>query len=617
MTITAEAAGTVAAAPSPPASEPLARAGDAAVTTLLNCFLRETGADVSADGRLRLRHLGLELLAPLAHRSATGHHTWRLPVWLVGAADPVALDHVVLAALLAKELASGSPGDHGPRLGELLTEIVASAANVATFLAEAEPPGPEGPAAPVAGPEAAGAPGPVAAGPPAPNTPFIVAEQSLAFGHPLHPTAKSRVGMDPGELRAWSPELGAAFPLHWFRADRSIVAEDSALEGATATGLLARLLGEPDDHGTALLPTHPWQARRLLERPRVRALLEAGLLDDLGPIGAPWRPTSSVRTVYRADAPFMLKLSLGVRITNSVRANLAKELARGVEVKRLLDAGLAAELAARFPRFAIVPDPAWATLRDGGGRESGFEVVLRANPYPASAPLDATVVAALCATPAGGGPSRLARIVHSLASGTGQPVDATARRWFRRYLELVADPLLWLDGARGIALEAHQQNVVVELEGGWPAGCRYRDNQGYYFKGSRAEPLRALLPDLSRSSDTICDDAVADERFGYYLGINHLLGMVGALGAAGLADERDLLADLAEHLRSSTSGSPLARTLADASTLRCKANLRTRLAGLDELAGPLETQSVYVDLPNPLARGGRAAPVSRAAGRGR
>ncbi len=543
MTTTAEAAGTVAAAPSPPANEPLARAGDAAVTTLLNCFLRETGADVGGDGRLRLRRLGLELLAPLAHRSATGHHTWRLPVRLVAAAEPVALDHVVLAALLAKELASGSSGDHGPRLGELLTEIVASAANVATFLAEARPPAPA-PAAPVAGLEAAGAPGPEAAGPPAPNTPFIVAEQSLAFGHPLHPTAKSRVGM---------------------------------------------------------LPTHPGQARRLLERPRVRALLEAGLLDDLGPIGAPWQPTSSVRTVYRAGAPFMLKLSLGVRITNSVRANLAKELARGVEVKRLLDAGLAAELAARFPRFAIVPDPAWATLRDGGGRESGFEVVLRANPYPASAPPDATVVAALCATPAGGGPSRLARIVHSLASGTGQPVDATARRWFRRHLELVADPLLWLDGARGIALEAHQQNVVVELEGGWPAGCRYRDNQGYYFKASRAERLRALLPDLNRSSDTICDDAVANERFGYYLGINHLLGMVGALGAAGLADERDLLADLAEHLRSSTSGSPLARTLADASTLRCKANLRTRLAGLDELAGPLETQSVYVDLPNPVA----------------
>jgi siderophore synthetase component len=39
----------------------------------------------------------------------------------------------------------------------------------------------------------------------------------------------------------------------------------------------------------------------------------------------------------------------------------------------------------------------------------------------------------------------------------------------------------------------------------------------------------------------------------------------------------------------------------DAPTLRCKANLLTRVAGLDELVGPLETQSVYVPIPNPLA----------------
>ena len=562
-----------AAAPCLPADDPVARAGDAAVSTLLNCFLRETGAEVGEDCRLRLRALGLELLAPLAYRSATGHHAWHLPVRLLRAPEPLALDHVALAALLGTELAAGT--GTGPSTADA-----------------------RGAGAPRSDPGWAGAPGGDARGRP---TPFIVAEQSLAFGHPLHPTPKSRQGMDLAEVRAYSPELGAAFPLHWFRADRSIVAEDSALKGTTASRELARLLGEPEDPRTALLPTHPWQARRLLERHQVQALLDAGLLEDLGPIGAPWHPTSSLRTVYRADAPFMLKLSLGVRITNSVRANLAKELARGVEVERLLEAGLAADLAARFPRFAIVPDPAWATLRDGSDRESGFEVVLRANPYPASAPVDATVVAALCATPARGGRSRLARIVGRLAGDNGRPVEPFARQWFRRYLEVVADPLLWLDGARGIALEAHQQNVVVELEGGWPAGCRYRDNQGYYFKASHAGRLRELVPDLDRSSDTACDDAVADERFCYYLGINHLLGMVGALGAAGLADERDLLGDLAGHLRSGLADSPLARTLLEAPTLRCKANLRTRLDGLDELVGPLETQSVYVDLANPVA----------------
>jgi siderophore synthetase component len=316
--------------------------------------------------------------------------------------------------------------------------------------------------------------------------------------------------------------------------------------------------------------------------------------------------------VYRADAPFMLKLSLGVRITNSVRVNLAKELARGVEVHRLLAAGLGEELAARFPWFAIVRDPAWLTVRTGEDRaESGFEVVLRENPYPAGTGTDATVVAALCHPGPGGGPSRLAAVVRELAAAAGRPAAEVASEWFRRYLAVAADPLLWLYGARGIALEAHQQNSVVELAEGWPAGFRYRDNQGYYFKASAADRLRRLLPGLSQASDTVCDDAVADERFGYYLAVNHLFGIVGTLGRDGVADERDLLADLAAHLaawaRTHPPVPPLVATLLGSPRLRVKANLRTRLDDMDELVGPLASQSVYVEVANPLA--GLGAPA--------
>jgi siderophore synthetase component len=42
-------------------------------------------------------------------------------------------------------------------------------------------------------------------------------------------------------------------------------------------------------------------------------------------------------------------------------------------------------------------------------------------------------------------------------------------------------------------------------------------------------------------------------------------------------------------------------TLLGSPRLRVKANLRTRLDDLDELVGPLATQSVYVEVPNPLA----------------
>jgi siderophore synthetase component len=156
-----------------------------------------------------------------------------------------------------------------------------------------------------------------------------------------------------------------------------------------------------------------------------------------------------------------------------------------------------------------------------------------------------------------------------------------------------------------VALEAHQQNSVVELAGGWPAGFRYRDNQGYDFKASAADRLRRLLPDLNRASDTVCDDAVADERFGHYLGVNHLFGIVGALGRDGVADEADLLAVLAGHLARRAGEHapvpPMLATLLGSLRLQVKANLRTRLADLDELVGPLASQPVYVEVPNPLA----------------
>ncbi|MPZ13193.1 MAG: hypothetical protein GEU73_01990 [Chloroflexi bacterium] len=356
-----------------------------------------------------------------------------------------------------------------------------------------------------------------------------------------------------------------------------------------------------------LVPAHPWQARLLLAQPYVQELSKNGLLVDLGERDPVWYPTSSVRTVYRPDAPYMLKLSLALPITNSVRCNLRKELARGVEVHRLLETSLGDDLCARFPSFGIVRDPAWLTVDPPAGRsESGFEVVIRENPWPAETDADAACVAALCAERPDrpGGASRLDEVVRGLAAAQGRPIPEVARDWWDRYLEVVGRPLLWLYAVHGIALEAHQQNSVVVLRDGWPVAYRYRDNQGYYFALSHADRLAALVPNLGAESSTVCDDAVADERFGYYFGINHLLGMIGALGAAGLVDERDLLRDLHAFFTRTAATlptvPPVISKLLASPRLRCKANLLTRVAGLDELVGPLETQSVYVDIANPI-----------------
>ncbi|MEW2545463.1 IucA/IucC family protein [Streptomyces sp. NPDC047002] len=560
------------------------RAADAATAeNLLRCWVRENDLRAPGDGvlRLPLPMSGAALRVPVRYWSPTGWHRFG-PVFLDGAPeDAPPLDAVTLAALIGRESGSRQGGD-------LVARVADSAHHTALFLAQRR-----------RRPE-----------PPRDADPFLVAEQSLVLGHPLHPTPKSRQGLSEAEALRYSPETHGTFPLHWLAVDRSVLAAESAwTEGGRPVGaeqLAARLLGDvPLPEGTVPLPLHPWQARDMTHRPAYRRLREAGLVHELGAHGAPWHPTSSIRTVHRPGAPAMLKLSLGVRITNSRRENLRKELRRGVEVHRLLRTGLGRQWRAAYPGFDIVRDPAWLAVdTEDGAPVPGLDVILRHNPFgPAD---DAACVAGLTAPrPYPGRPgmcSRLGDIVGRLAERTGRPRAAVGAEWFLRYLDHVVRPVLWLDGNAGIALEAHQQNTLVHLDAdGWPIGGRYRDNQGYYFRASHREALDRRLPGIGQESDTFVSDAVTDERFAYYLGINNVLGLIGAFGSQRLADERVLLAAFRRFLAGAAAlGSPLPEQLLAAPTLRCKANLLTRLHGLDELVGPVDTQSVYVTIANPL-----------------
>ncbi|WP_181793684.1 IucA/IucC family siderophore biosynthesis protein [Streptomyces sp. WELS2] len=610
--------------------DPHTAAQAAAVENLLRCWVRETGLAAPATESLTipLPAGGTALIAPVRYWSPTGWHRFGPPrlASAPGTAPPV--DAVTLAALLARETPARTgppggtaptpphtvshPGDEGtpgapasvahPAAGaDLVARVADSVRRTAEFIRHRR-------AHPADSPDL-----------------FLSAEQALLLGHPLHPTPKSREGLTDAEADRYSPESHGSFPLHWLAVAPSLLATDSAWTERgrpVPAGRLVRSLagtGLPLPDGYTPLPLHPWQAREVRHRPAVAALLDSGLLRDLGPLGAHWHPTSSVRTVHRSGAPAMLKLSLALRITNSRRENLRKELHRGVEVHRLLRTGLAGQWRTAHPGFDIVRDPAWLAVDDPDGVPvPGLDVVIRHNPFtPAD---DAGCVAGLVsprplAVPTSNTSerpltwpvrSRLAHLLARLTARTGQPLGAVAAEWFLRYLEHVVRPVLWLDGEAGVALEAHQQNTLLLLDGdGWPVGGRYRDNQGYYFRESRRTELTARLPGIGERSDTFVPDDVADERLAYYLAVNNVFGLIGALGSQRLADERLLLAAFRRFLTTLASGpdplrSPLPGRLLDSPVLRCKANLLTRLHGLDELAGPVDTQSVYVTIANPL-----------------
>ncbi|MFG2590674.1 IucA/IucC family protein [Streptomyces sp. NPDC048438] len=566
--------------------DPLRAADSAGTENLLRCWTRENDLPRPRGNTLRvpLPASGTALLVPVAHWSATGWHRFGTPS-LENAPDGApGVDAVTVAALLSRESERNTGVD-------LVARVADSVRHTAAFIADRR-------RTPTAPPEA---------------DLFLTAEQSLVLGHPLHPTPKSREGLSESETLLYSPELRGSFPLHWMAVDRSVLATESAWTKAgrpvSAEALLApHSEGLDLPEGTTALPLHPWQAAEVLRRPDVVALCEKGLLHDLGPYGERWHPTSSVRTVHRPGSDLMLKLSLGVRITNSRRENLRKELHRGAEVHRLLRTGLADRWQEAHPGFDIVRDPAWLAVdQPDGSPLPGLDVMLRHNPFgPAD---DAVCIAGLTAPrPWPGRPgthSRLADTVFSLAARTGRTTGAVCAEWFLRYLDRVVLPVLWLDANAGVALEAHQQNTLVLLDqDGWPVGGRYRDNQGYYFRESHRTALERRLPGIGAVSDTFVTDAVTDERLAYYLGINNVFGLIGAFGAQRLADEQLLLAAFRRFLEGAVElGSSLPAYLLETGQLRCKANLLTRMHGLDELVGPVDTQSVYVTIANPLTSG--------------
>lgn len=582
-------------------------AAGAAIETLLNCYMREGGAwravpagdvpELVQPGDTHLAVLSFEtlratLLVGVRHLSPSQRHRFRMPVTMIVAGEkPFAVGLDTVAEMLIGALAAGDGT-------AALQRVRASVENVTAFLAaRAEEVAALWDAAPLR---------------------FIASEQALLLGHMIHPTPKSRTEMSAADLAAYSPELAARFVLHWLAVDAALVEHDSAT-GTPAPELAARLLRDDCDVDQAaldaalgglgervLIPAHPWELAHLREHDAVvAALLEDGSIVDLGALGRPVTPTTSLRTVYCAEWPWQLKFSLHVRVTNSLRVTLPKELRRAVDAARLLQTPVGERAAAVAPGLVMLQDPAYLAVRHGGEIVDGLSVLLRENRWPASADVDASALASLCQDHPYGGRSRLGAIVGAIAQRTARAEQDVAREWFARYCGVVVEPIVRLYLDPGLCMEPHQQNVVLELDRGWPQRAVYRDSQGYFHREAAHEDMTAIVPGIGDASESIFPEALADERLVYYPFLNNALGVINALGVAGCIDEPVLLADLRallerERARGGRYPATLLDRLLDDARWPCKANLLTRINDLDELAGDFASQSVYVTIANPL-----------------
>ncbi|MBM7704547.1 IucA/IucC family protein [Metabacillus iocasae] len=430
---------------------------------------------------------------------------------------------------------------------------------------------------------------------------FIDTEQSLLFGHWLHPTPKSRQGMANWQHDYYAPELCGRFQLHYFSVKSDYVEEASVLEKAATSLIKEELLAFEVEEGFDLIPMHPLQAQWLLQQPHVKEAIKGGIVQDLGPLGEVFTPTSSIRTVYSEKGKWMYKFSIPVKVTNSLRVNRLHELKAGVIMASLLKK---INFLEKYPSFRVMDDPAYVTVALPGHKETGFEVIIRSNLFPTSQDKGITSIAALVQDTLPGCKSRLHQLITNLATSERRTNEEVSMNWFRKYWACSIDPLIRLFDEHGIALEAHQQNSVLDLSTSYPTAYYYRDNQGFYLSANYAEYLLEREPNVKETPDLFYENHVIEDRFAYYLFMNQLFSIIHRFGLDGLIKEERLVEEVRNKLKLlerelSGAGKKFVQLMLYQPTLAFKANLLTRFHDVDELEAELE-QAVYTTVTNPF-----------------
>ncbi|MET0172390.1 MAG: ferric iron reductase, partial [Agrobacterium vaccinii] len=166
-------------------------------------------------------------------------------------------------------------------------------------------------------------------------------------------------------------------------------------------------------------------------------------------------------------------------------------------------------------------------------------------------------------------------------------------------------PLIQLYERHGIALEAHQQNSLVDIGAGYPRLGYYRDNQGFYLSESHRPAIASAVPETETINSLYFPEADIRDRFAYYLIVNQVFSVISRMAHDGLADETALLRILRDHLETLALsmrglGRDFIRHILDEADIGTKANLATRLADVDELSS-MGDHSLYRKMPNPLS----------------
>ncbi|MCE5154035.1 siderophore synthetase [Staphylococcus hyicus] len=326
-------------------------------------------------------------------------------------------------------------------------------------------------------------------------------------GHPSHPLTKTKLPLNESEIRAYAPEFMKTVLL------RLVLVHQDEL-AITAMDGNDRFIGEhvvPEFNGRLkqfleplgcqlneyrIMLVHPWQYEHVITTQFAHRIQMLRIIPT--PYTVPAKATLSFRTMALDQKPYHIKLPVNVQATSAVRTVSTVTTVDGpklsYQLQRLLNI---------YPTLQVALEPYGAYVKEEPDIARQFGMIVRQSPATTNQNKLQFVTAALTQE----NPVDEQITVDSLIEFLYDTVnEETIERFIKDYTDALIPPLIAYIQTYGIALEAHQQNTILQID---------QQTRGFSFivrdlGGSRIDlpTLQKEVPDLTITNQSLIADNI-------------------------------------------------------------------------------------------------------------
>jgi hypothetical protein len=250
----------------------------------------------------------------------------------------------------------------------------------------------------------------------------------------------------------------------------------------------------------------------------------------------------------------MLKYSLSIKITNSIRHLQKAEIKRGILLKDVLEHCYGEQLKNDndLKTLTVLQEPFYFAIKNQKEEIITESIcILRENNFTDFGEHSFSQLASLNQEISINGDKRINRLINKIANSQNESPQKMAQKWYEHFLENIIRPISILQARYGIYLGAHQQNIILKLdENDYPIHCYYRDCQGTGFNQKIEEKINNKFSYLLKDQENVLDVNFLDHLMSYYLFINSTYYTIFSIAGGDLELEELLIKITTQKLNS-------------------------------------------------------------------